>query len=314
MSEKFVSSIVLKYAQNLERLTKSFAANTDEESLHQLRVNMRRLHNSLWLFQTFVSKKKYKRGVSGLQISASAPGQVRDLDVRLGLLKQYTQSLTADSEKTQVNILLSKIEKEKAALQSKTLKVISSWRKAKTTKFLKKTFRTKPLCYLSFFDRALYAEGKKKVHRRLLEFLSFEPYVNQPKNIKKLHQLRISAKYLRYTLEELAPLYDPLINSYIQEVCYFHRSLGDLHDLDIAVEWLSKLLTWQKGNKDFYRSLINLQIFLAKKREKVYGDFVEHWNRCREERVFEELLGCVYSAHYNCNPKSRHERKNLYRR
>lgn len=66
---------------------------------------------------------------------------------------------------------------------------------------------------------------------------AFEPYVHQPDEVERLHEMRIAAKWLRYTMELFAPAYSDRLKTAIDSVKRLQELLGDLHDSDVR-RWL----------------------------------------------------------------------------
>ena len=84
---------------------------------------------------------------------------------------------------------------------------------------------------------------------RIAEFYSFEPVVRHPELSQALHDLRISAKRLRYTLELFRPQFGKAGARQIERVKTIQEILGMLHDHDVRIELigdeLSQLLVEQ---------------------------------------------------------------------
>lgn len=71
---------------------------------------------------------------------------------------------------------------------------------------------------------------------RIAEFYSFEPIVPYPELSEALHDLRISAKRLRYTLELFRPQFGKPGERQIDRVKAIQEALGALHDHDVRIE------------------------------------------------------------------------------
>ncbi len=70
---------------------------------------------------------------------------------------------------------------------------------------------------------------------RTAEFYSYAPVVPHPEYELALHDLRIAAKRLRYTLELFRPQLGPLGDRQIDRVKAVQESLGTLHDHDVRI-------------------------------------------------------------------------------
>lgn len=66
--------------------------------------------------------------------------------------------------------------------------------------------------------------------------LAFAPWVDDPANVEEIHNLRIAAKRLRYSLELFRFALPSGTNSLINEVKEIQEHIGDLHDADVMIE------------------------------------------------------------------------------
>src|SRR6478735_855892 len=78
---------------------------------------------------------------------------------------------------------------------------------------------------------------------RTAEFYSYEPIVSYPEFDVALHDLRISAKRLRYTLELFRPQYGKVGERLIERVKAVQESLGVLHDHEVRIALIGDELT-----------------------------------------------------------------------
>jgi hypothetical protein len=77
---------------------------------------------------------------------------------------------------------------------------------------------------------------------RLDEMLSFSQYVSDPSNVTELHDLRIAAKRLRYTLELFRFAFSSEINGLIDEVKEIQEHIGNMHDADVMIERMTEVI------------------------------------------------------------------------
>jgi hypothetical protein len=78
---------------------------------------------------------------------------------------------------------------------------------------------------------------------RIAEFYSFQPIVSHPELSEALHDMRISAKRLRYTLELFRPQFGKASDRQIERVKMIQELLGTLHDHDVRIALISKDLS-----------------------------------------------------------------------
>ena len=78
---------------------------------------------------------------------------------------------------------------------------------------------------------------------RIAELYSYEPVVPYPELSEALHDMRISAKRLRYTLELFRPQFGKAGERQIERVKSIQEVLGTLHDHDVRIELIGDELS-----------------------------------------------------------------------
>ena len=77
---------------------------------------------------------------------------------------------------------------------------------------------------------------------RLDEMVMWGRYAHNPQHINELHDLRIAAKRLRYTLEVFADVLPTETHSIVEKVTQIQEELGNLHDGDVMIALLNVCL------------------------------------------------------------------------
>jgi inorganic triphosphatase YgiF len=80
---------------------------------------------------------------------------------------------------------------------------------------------------------------------RLEDLYSWESYVDNPYSIRELHNLRIAAKRLRYSLEVFEDVLPEASKSVVKELEQIQEELGSLHDSDVMIALLRLCLASQ---------------------------------------------------------------------
>lgn len=88
-------------------------------------------------------------------------------------------------------------------------------------------------------DASLEHNACRILRVRVGEFYSWEPVIGDPLATVELHNLRISAKRLRYTLELFSEVFGDDGKRQIERVKALQEHLGDLHDLDVRIEMIA---------------------------------------------------------------------------
>jgi CHAD domain-containing protein len=91
-------------------------------------------------------------------------------------------------------------------------------------------------------DAPLEQNARAILRVRIGEFYSYEPIVSDPLATTELHNLRISAKRLRYTLELFAGVFGDEATRQIDRVKAVQEALGNIHDLDVRIALINEEL------------------------------------------------------------------------
>src|SRR5207237_10760438 len=87
-------------------------------------------------------------------------------------------------------------------------------------------------------NSSLRANAALIIPARVRELTTWEQYVEDPNRVFELHQMRIAAKRLRYTLELFAPVDPAALGPVIERVKAIQEQLGRIHDADVLVPLL----------------------------------------------------------------------------
>jgi hypothetical protein len=78
---------------------------------------------------------------------------------------------------------------------------------------------------------------------RLAELYQWERAVDDPSNVRELHDMRIAAKRLRYTFEVFEEVLPAAGKAIVGELTQLQDELGELHDSDVMVALLQMRLS-----------------------------------------------------------------------
>lgn len=84
-------------------------------------------------------------------------------------------------------------------------------------------------------EAPLDIDARRIVRVRIGEYYSYEPIVADPLASSELHDLRIAAKRLRYTLEVFDDVLGPDTARQIERIKAIQEALGHLHDIDVRI-------------------------------------------------------------------------------
>ena len=298
----FGAEALLKRLEALEKEIEGVYKADDIECIHRMRVASRRLRSVFILFNgCFKNTKRWRKEI---RFITRILGSARDLDVQIEFLQGFLSDLTEQRHKPGIKRLLLRLQQKREKMQSK---IISNMEQLHTSRVLNEIAESaliiRNLAHLHHKDKysqQLYEQAYMAISLQLGEFLSYERYVYQPDNISELHEMRISAKRLRYTMEVFAPIYKDELDLPIKATREIQTILGDFHDCAVWVEYLPKLLDKEKaytleyfGNTRSFNRLKAGILYLKENRKKhqteCYNNFVNFWEHTQDQDVWKNL-------------------------
>lgn len=163
------------------------------------------------------------------------------------------------------------------------------------------------------------------VRERLADMYSYAQYITSLDNIQGLHDLRIAAKRVRYTLEIFEEFLPEASKSFAEELAKLQDELGALHDSEVMLalvrlplnqaevegpetqratkrkallspEMISNILDPTYTSALAEKERQGLASFLRKqeqRRAQAYASFRQHWEELEQRHFREELLAML---------------------
>ena len=91
-------------------------------------------------------------------------------------------------------------------------------------------------------DMSLRQVARRVLGVHIAEFYSYAPFIHDPARVTELHDMRIAAKRLRYTLELFRAALPPAAAGVIEQVKDMQEVLGQIHDADVLEVMLQERL------------------------------------------------------------------------
>ncbi|SDY80943.1 CYTH and CHAD domain-containing protein [Tindallia californiensis] len=170
------------------------------ETLHQLRVSIRNLRSLLFLYKPLIEENQYKKINSLLRDWSRQTNELRELDVMLLNIGEWTDSL--DNKKDAYPIC----KEVKKVLENQKENFTNMLLQGKMTPYLLEVSGTLE-CIL---DQSIEKKGKSKatafIKKRM--FQQIDGFMKEAKTVEinekeALHRLRIKGKKLRYSLQNV---------------------------------------------------------------------------------------------------------------
>jgi CHAD domain-containing protein len=276
----------------------------DIECIHHMRVASRRARSALRLFKECFPGALLRRWQKEIRNVTRCLGSARDLDVQIEVLKAFRHAHDKAEYKMGISHILYHVREKRREVQNE---VIRSLEKIEAKGILQKmslylqeilphgSFRDGPRPSLFMLQRA-----GSLIIDELDALLAYRSYVEKEHADDELHQMRIAAKHLRYTMEIFSNMYDDNLDEYIEAVKTLQKHLGEMHDCVVWLSYLPKLLKMEKKHVACYpnpeqRLAVierGVRFFEADRKHfrlKRYHDFQEHWEEIMAADLFGKL-------------------------
>ena len=128
------------------------------------------------------------------------------------------------------------------------------------------------------------------------EVYSWMESIRNPDNIKELHNLRISIKRLRYSMEFFTINYGEEFKDFLKVLADLQEQLGDVHDCDVVEMVLTDYLQALPDQGNVETDAIGINTLLLRYREMrlaKYQAFLQQWDALEEADFKGQLLKIV---------------------
>ena len=210
-------------------------AGTDAEELHAMRVATRRQRAAWRVFGDAFDPKRTARHRKRLRFVAADLGAVRDLDVLIESIEAY-QGQQPEAEAAALEPLVRSWRVRREAARAVLVRELDGERYGR--------WLDGYLAFVQAEGQGVHAVGPTEPHRvrdtmpskvwsAYQSLRAYEPVMRWA-DVTTLHDLRIAAKWLRYTLEFVREALGRDAGPVIEKVVALQDHLGWLHDADVA--------------------------------------------------------------------------------
>ncbi len=280
---------------------------SDIEGVHAMRVATRRLRSALRDFLPPMKKRPLKDALKNLKEIADALGAVRDLDVAMLALENLQDTAeidqTAGQIKEGIKIIREELCNERETAQADLTKTLNAdsfikLREDFTLSLDKALRKNKQSRVVSFNE-----PGHKAVAASLDELCNLGESLYDPFRVKKLHEMRIAAKSLRYAVELFTACRSSRVTPFAAEIARMQSLLGEIHDDDVWLKNLGERLS-DKKNTAAKQNELPAAVWLMSKfinnRTKNYCSALELWGKW-EATAFTERMRAVVTQNASAN-------------
>jgi CHAD domain-containing protein len=311
---RFAAATLLKLLDALAGQADGVKEAKYPECVHRMRVASRRVRNAMGLFETVLPPRRFPKWLKRIKRVTQSLGAARDTDVQIAFLDSLLKGLAGPEARLYrpgIETVRLRLTQHRQRLQDKVTQAIDRLEGSGAIPQMQQRLRG-----VLAQARAVQADSDTESLRpracqtllqRLEQMLAFVPYVSQPDRVEELHQMRIAAKHLRYTLEVYAPVFDLDLDPYIQRARSAQSLLGHLHDFDVWLGYLPQFLEdeaqrfeaffgHRRGFGRVERGVEYLRQECVRRREAAYQEFAAFWQQSERDGVWGELTRSLRSA------------------
>ena len=261
-SGEALRALFLSIYKEIKRLKSEYLQDHDEEILHNLRVNLRKVRSLLKIFNGVFDEKVTLFFGENFKILANSTNKKRDLDIFLGFL----------SEQKHANELIYFVQK---ALNLEYENVKSYLSDEENYSFLKEweIFLNEGEFYRSkLFDVSLSRLGSFKLRTLMVLAQKRLKSLDQDCPNDSFHKIRIELKKVRYAYEFLSEIfYFDGLKKYEERLKDMQEIFGALQDYDVwlgILERLPEVAGKEKLESKIYKQIYKTREEILKKRLK----------------------------------------------
>ncbi|MCB9459183.1 MAG: CHAD domain-containing protein [Anaerolineaceae bacterium] len=255
-------------------------AGEDIECVHDMRVATRRMRSVLNMFSDYFKVGAIAAHVEGLRQTAKALGHVRDLDVMIADLQDYTVSHEDIAEP--ISGIINRLEKKRDQAREDLIQWLDS-----------KNYKRFVNGYINFLtEPGKGVIGPKSraephqvrhiaalmIHEALAAVRAYE-VVLEDADYDTMHALRVAFKRLRYTVDSFTDVLGTGASTFVDQLKDVQDYLGRMNDIVVASEALNrlkKLNEVESAVRDAY--IVMIQAEADERMTNFVGDVWEPFN------------------------------------
>lgn len=286
----------LIFAQQIRRMLSHEAGSRtgdDIESVHQMRVAIRRMRSLFNLIGAHYRPKTTAKFEIGLRRTARALGAIRDLDVLIIDLQHYQETLPPPDQEALAQVV-AMLDERRRACRVRLNKLLDSKRYARFIRGFQR-FAKRPSKGARRLKRSEAPHQLRHVlplllHQRMARVKAYDT-VLPASDDAVLHALRVEYKQLRYALEFFQPILGRSAGQFLKQVKEMQEILGRINDIAVFSEYvraLDSVSPQEAAILDAYVAARNDE--LAGLREQFYDAWARFKGRAPQRQFSDSLL------------------------
>lgn len=261
--DRMVTDLFEDLRRNLSRYRKD---PLDDEAVHDLRVDIRKLISVLYFFKPLIEEDKERDLRKALKDVLKSFGSIREGDMLVKSVREFMEK--EGKYKVPAEAVISEVEKGRAADVAQSLEQVGSDNLKEQVRRLEDELLKKDLLSAVPKDRAkgTRSEDKKMEayaisrFRRMLGKLRRLAEADDFRDIADVHAYRIRCKKASYSLM-LAETVTALDGKeWIRQLKEIQDVTGNIHDAQVNMELLEEMDVEDKGFREAYMAFLNRTI------------------------------------------------------
>jgi CHAD domain-containing protein len=219
--KQFVQMQTSERLKKLEsELKNTFDLPEDPDAIHDLRVAIRRLNQTLRVFMAWLDARRVTKLRARLKKLMERCGAVRNCDIAMAVLK---------AAEWQGGSVLQSLEKERTHTCKRLRKTLQKWHHSHRAERWREKFA------VAAGEKGLSGE-MAEIARGILPGMTEELFqagaeaAQAGSTHHQMHRFRLMAKRVRYTLEAFDPVYKTATNEIMESLKGLQEKLGNIND------------------------------------------------------------------------------------
>ena len=284
--------LLVRQIARMKRHEAGSRTGEDIESVHQMRVAIRRMRSLFQLLDSFYKRKTIAKYAGGLRQIARALGKIRDIDVLILDLEAFKPLLPVETQPT-LDSIIDILEKRRSCHRDDLNQFFDSKRYRRFVRqfrrLCKRTGRGAiPVKALESPHQARHVLPIL-LHERLARVRAYATVLPAADDAI-LHALRVEFKQLRYAIEFFEPLLGTSASRFLVDAKAMQESLGRIHDIAVFCDYIKRIkcLTPQQSQA--------AELYVARREAELAqlrDEFMLQWtdfNTRRRQRHFSDAL------------------------
>lgn len=258
----------------------------DPNGVHQMRVGTRRIRAALRCFRDAFPARSVQFFVRELKWLADSLREIRELDVHLGDIAQYAESISTDDvdalHQYRVHLFQERMKARRRMLRCldscRYSRLLQRFQRFLTVQFKQRRRQTDARVTIRESARA-------SMSRRVKHCLRLGDQLKPDSPARLLHDLRIQGKRLRYVLEMFQDPYERELRKSVRTAKRLQDSLGGYQDAEVASNRLLTFANRMPMRSDRRRLLLVLGQLIYRQRQQAEvhrARFHRQWKRLKK--------------------------------